>query len=103
MNVDELVKTEHSITEAGLAASSAKVIPAGEVVIATRVGLGKVCRLKRDTAINQDLRGLLPKGDCPLDRKYLFYWYKSISENVVAAGTGATVQGVKLPFLKWLN
>ena len=102
MNVDELVKTEHSITEAGLAASSAKVIPAGEVVIATRVGLGKVCRLKRDTAINQDLRGLLPKGDCPLDRKYLFYWYKSISEKVVAAGTGATVQGVKLPFLKSL-
>lgn len=102
MNVDELARTEHSITESGLEASSAKVIPAGDIVIATRVGLGKVCRLKQDTAINQDLRGLLPKSNRPLDRKYLFYWYKSISEKVVAAGTGATVQGVKLPFIKSL-
>ena len=102
MNVDELIKTEHSITAAGLAASSAKIIPAGNIVIATRVGLGKVCLLKRDTAINQDLRGLLPKGNHPLEQKYLFYWYKSISEKVVAAGTGATVQGVKLPFVKSL-
>ena len=102
MNVDKLVKTERSITEAGLTASSSKVIPAGNIVIATRVGLGKVCRLMQDTAINQDLRGLLPKGNRPLDRKYLFYWYKSISDRVVAAGTGATVQGVKLPFVKSL-
>lgn len=102
MNVDVITTTDHSITEAGLSASSSKVIPAGEVVIASRVGLGKVCILGQDTAINQDLRGLVPRSRKALDRRFLFYWYKSAATLVVDAGTGATVQGVTLPFLKSL-
>jgi type I restriction enzyme S subunit len=102
MNVDVITKTDHSITQAGLAASSSKVIPAGEVVIASRVGLGKVCILGQDTAINQDLRGLVPKKSSEIDRRFLFHWYKSAASKVVEAGTGATVQGVTLPFLKSL-
>lgn len=102
MNVEHLQETEHSITPAGLKGSSSKIIPAGEIVIATRVGLGKVCILGQDTAINQDLRGLVPKSDVEIDRRFLFHWYKSIADKVIEAGTGATVQGVKLPFVKSL-
>ena len=103
MSTSWLSSTEFTITEEGLRNSSSKVIPSGEVVIATRVGLGKVCLLGQDTAINQDLRGLIPKSDIPIDRSFLFYWYRSISSKVVDAGTGATVQGVKLPFVKSLE
>lgn len=102
MNVEMITATDHSITQAGLTASSSKIIPAGEVVIASRVGLGKVCILGQDTAINQDLRGLVPRSRKALDRRFLYYWYKSAASLVVDAGTGATVQGVTLPFLKAL-
>ena len=97
-----LTNTEHSITSKGLANSSSNVIPSGEVIVATRVGLGKVCILRQDTAINQDLRGLVPQRGSELDRRFLFYWFRSKADEVVAAGTGATVQGVKLPFIKSL-
>lgn len=102
MNVEHISKTEHAITPAGLKASSSKLIPAGEVVIATRVGLGKACILGQDTAINQDLRGLVPKSSKQIDRRFLFHWFKSIANQIIEAGTGATVQGVKLPFIKAL-
>ncbi len=42
MNVDELCLTEHKINGLGLKNSSSKVIPKNNVIIASRVGLGKV-------------------------------------------------------------
>ena len=35
--------------------------------------------------------------------RFLFWWLKSIADSIVAEGTGATVQGVKLPFVKSLQ
>jgi type I restriction enzyme S subunit len=102
MNVDLMVSTEHAITPAGLEASSAKIVPAGTVVVAARVGLGKVAVLGQDTALNQDLRGLVIRDDGRVSPQYLYWWYRSVSPRVIEAGTGATVQGVTLPFLKSL-
>ena len=42
------------------------------VIIATRVGLGKSCILKQDTAINQDLRAIIPKDGSKIKILYLF-------------------------------
>ena len=103
MREELLFSTEHCITKEGLNNSSAKVIPSGEVIIATRVGLGKACLLQQDTAINQDLRGIIPKSGIELNRSYLLYWFRSISSKIIGAGTGATVQGVKLPFIQSLE
>jgi type I restriction enzyme S subunit len=66
------------------------------------VGLGKVCLLAQDTAINQDLRGILPIDSSVLLVRFLFWWFKSITDTITAAGKGATVQGVTLPFIKSL-
>ena len=103
MAYDHLLKTDHSITESGLTSSSSKLIPKGEVIIASRVGLGKVCVLGQDTAINQDLRAVIPKNANTVDRQFLFYWFKSIAKIIKDEGTGATVKGVKLPFIKSLQ
>ena len=103
MNVEELTVTEHKITELGLKNSSSKVIPANNVIIASRVGLGKVCILRQDTAINQDLRGVIPKRENEIDKSFLFYWFKGIANKIIGAGRGATVQGVTLPFLNSLS
>jgi type I restriction enzyme S subunit len=103
MHSDILSKTELQITELGLQNSSSKVIPANNIVIASRVGLGKVCLLTQDTAINQDLRGVIPKKPNTIDVRYLFYWFKDIAPTIISAGRGATVHGVTLPFLKSLE
>ncbi len=55
--------------------------------------------MKNDTAINQDLKGIIPKDKNNLSILYLFWWLKSISHLIIAEGTGATVQGVKLTFI----
>jgi type I restriction enzyme S subunit len=62
-----------------------------------------VCLRGQDTAINQDLRGIVPKAPGLLLVRYLFWWLKSVADSIVAEGTGATVQGVKLPFVKSLQ
>lgn len=95
--------TEFKITQEAAKKSSTNIIPKGNIVIATRVGLGKICLLTHDTAINQDLRGVIPKNILNLSVLYLFWWLKSISQIIVKNGTGATVQGVKLPFIKNLD
>lgn len=102
MKTELLETTEYSITEDAVNRSSTNIIPKNNVIIATRVGLGKVCYLINDTAINQDLRGVIPK-DKNLLVPFLFYWFKSIAKQIVDAGTGATVHGVKLPFVKALE
>ena len=94
--------TEHKITKEAVKNSSTNIIPKGNVIIATRVGLGKVCLIENDTAINQDLRGIVPINPQKLSVDFLYHCLKSISHKIVEEGTGATVQGVKLPFIKSL-
>jgi type I restriction enzyme S subunit len=95
-----LVDTEHKINAVAVRESSTNVIPSGNVVLASRVGLGKVMQLRQDTAINQDLRALIPRDVSKIDSNYLYYWTLSIAPEIVLAGKGATVQGVTLPFLE---
>ena len=103
MRQELITDTEFRITKEAIQNSSTNVIPGGNVVIATRVGLGKVCLLGQDTAINQDLRGIVPLDKSTLTVRFLFWWLKSVADVIVAEGTGATVQGVKLPFVKSLQ
>ena len=103
MNEDILYATEHKITQIGLDNSSSNIIPKDNVIIATRVGLGKVCFLLNDTAINQDLKGIIPKNEDEIFNMFLFWWFKNTSEQIVKAGTGATVQGVKISFIQSLQ
>jgi len=103
MRQDVITSTEFRITKDAVKNSATNIIPSGSVVIATRVGLGKVCMLGQDTAINQDLRGVIPRDKGSLAVRYLFWWFKSSADTIVNEGRGATVQGVKLPFVKSLQ
>ena len=103
MRADVITETECKITPEAVKSSATNIIPGGNVVIATRVGLGKVCLLGQDTAVNQDLRGIVPIDLNVLSVRFLYWWLKDIADEIVAEGTGATVQGVKLPFVKSLQ
>lgn len=102
MNTDLIVDTELKITYEAIKESSTSIIPVDAIIIATRVGLGKVCYLQTETAINQDLKGLIP-NKALLIKEYLFYFFKSISDYIIENGSGSTVKGVKLEFINSLN
>ena len=99
MNVETIIDTELLITEKGLKESSSNIVPKDAILIATRVGLGKVCYLDSDIAINQDLKGLLPLDD-GLNIRFLYNYFCNIKDYIISNGTGATVKGVKLDFIK---
>ena len=82
MNVRVIESTEHSITPDAVQQSATNIIPKGEVVISTHVGLGKVCFLGQDTAINQDLKAVIPRKG--LSRRYLYYWFVSKADELIA-------------------
>jgi type I restriction enzyme S subunit len=62
MKTDKIKDTEFKITSKAVLNSSTNIIPKGNVIIATRVGLGKICIIESNIAINQDLKGIIPKG-----------------------------------------
>ncbi len=102
MNCDEIRSTGYYITDRGLNESSSRIIKSGEIIIATRVGLGKVCKLAVDTAINQDIKGIIPKCNSIL-RDFVFYFFKKNAKYIVDNGIGATVKGVKIKFIEGLS
>lgn len=98
----KLSETELRITEDAVKNSATNILPKGMLVISTHVGLGKICELMQDTAINQDLKGISFIGNNII--KYFFaYWYKSIANYIISKGRGATVKGVTLDFMRGLN
>lgn len=98
MNDDFILKTELSITQKGLECSSANLVDDRYVIIATRVGLGKVCLINNPISFNQDLKGILPSDK--LNKIFLFYYFKNIASYLVGMGIGATVKGIKLDVVK---
>ena len=89
---DTLDTTQDFITEEGLQKSSAKLIPAGNIIVCMRMALGKIVINTIDTAINQDLRAVFLR-DCVL-QKYFFYVFKSLEVTIKNKGRGTTVNGI---------
>ena len=103
MNVSVLTHTSEYITPEGLDSSASNWIDAGNVIVATRVGLGKVCANEVGVSINQDLKGLIPKNSGALDTDYLFYNMQSHAPLIISMGTGSTVKGIRTGELAGIN
>lgn len=99
----ELEKTIDCITELGLKNSSATLIPAGTIVVPTRMALGKVAKTSVDMAINQDLKALLIKDESVINKNYLIRFLESQAKNIESQGKGATVKGIRLDVLRALE
>ena len=93
-----LDSTLESITHEGLSASSSSLIPAGHVIMPTRMALGKAAINSIDVAINQDLKALKPK--IQVDARYLLHAILSKAHEIQSLGKGATVQGVTIDRLQ---
>ena len=93
-----LRQTRDFISKEGLENSSANLIPKGTLIISTRMGLGRIAKSELDVVINQDLKALFPKKQ--IDNDFLRWFLLSKAQEIVSAGTGATVSGIRLEYLR---
>ena len=92
--------TQEYITEEGLRESPSTLVPAGMIIIATRMLIGQPVIYNCDVAINQDLKALfLIRG---YDKYYLSYCLKLMSKKLISASSGSTVLGISTSDLKAL-
>ncbi|MDO9633467.1 MAG: restriction endonuclease subunit S, partial [Paludibacter sp.] len=80
-------KTQDYITQKGLDSGS-KLAEIDDVIICTRMGLGKIAIAKVKLAINQDLKAV--KLSSNLDVDYFLYFFSTLK----IIGTGTTVAGI---------
>lgn len=106
VTVKDLIATkidgaQQYINKSGLENSSANMVPAGTVIIATRMALGKAVIASCDVAINQDLKAIT--GSPKIDSVFLHYWLLLQAKVIEKLGTGSTVKGVQLETIKSLR
>jgi len=72
-------------------------VPAGAIVLATRIAPGRAALAKFDLAINQDLKGLVPRDG--VDAAYLLHFIRASALRIARMGAGSTVKGITLESL----
>ena len=100
MNTPRPATTMDHISEHAVATSSTNVVPEDTLVIATRIGLGKVVRPMMPVAINQDLKAIFHND--AVQRDFLERWFQRHARTIQSLGKGTTVKGITLPVLRSL-
>ena len=80
------------ITEDAIKESATNLIPRGNLIVVTRVGLGKLFRNDFDVCISQDSQGLILKDN--VNAHYLVHVLKDKVDNFKNISQGSTIQGV---------
>ena len=92
---------EKNISEKGLRSSATKLVKARSLILATRVGVGKVSINEIDLAINQDLLGI-EIDEYNYSLEFLAYQLRSqkSQDYISSFKRGATIQGVTQDCIK---
>ena len=85
-------KPRKYITEEAIRESATNLIKKGNVIVVTRVGLGKLFRNDFEVCISQDSQGLVLNDSVNAD--YLVYVLKDRVKNFKKVSQGSTIQGV---------
>jgi len=94
-------RAQEKITEKGLTASASHMVPAQSIITSTRMGVGRFFVNKIPVAINQDMKGLVPKVGC--DTIFLCLALSQKKRELEAKATGTTVKGIKQDELLSVN
>ena len=90
------------ITNQAIDKSSTNIIPKNNIIVATRVGLGKLFLNDFDVCINQDLQGLILIKQ-KIIPEYLIYLLKNEVSKFKKQSQGSTIQGVTKKQLRSLK
>ena len=93
-------KADEYITQAGLAGSSAKLLPKGTVLYTIFATLGEVGVLGIDACTNQAIAGLMIKDEKQLNTDYLYYYLKSKKSFVNSVGRGVAQNNINMSILR---
>ena len=88
----ETAKPRRYITQDAIKASATNLIRSGNVIVVTRVGLGKLFKNGFDVCISQDSQRLILKEG--IDANYLVHILKPRVETFQNVSRGSTIQGV---------
>ena len=91
------------ITEEAIKESAAKIVPAGSIMVGTRVGIGKVAINTIPMSTSQDIISLIGiDSDC-WDTEFLCRFIQSKSAFLNTQARGATIKGIKIEVLAGLE
>lgn len=93
--------TQEYITEEGLRESSSTLVPAGTIILATRMLIGQPVIYHCNVAINQDLKALFLSNG--YNKYFLSYVLNDKSKELVSSSSGSTVLGLSVQDLRTLN
>jgi len=88
MDGREIANTPRTITDKGLAESSARLVPPLSVILSTRAPIGHLAINTTPMAFNQGCRGIVPRDG--LDHVFLYYFLLANRELLDSLGTGTT-------------
>ncbi|HEU5068220.1 MAG TPA: restriction endonuclease subunit S [Sphingomicrobium sp.] len=80
--------TERTLTEAGLAACSAEVLPVGSVVLCSRASVGACAIARIPVATNQGFQSLVPLRKH--DTHFLYYLVQAVARRLLRISGGST-------------
>lgn len=101
LNDGVVTESQSKITELGLKKSSAKMIPAGTLLVAMYGSIGKLgitgieCCTNQAIAFAKELRGV--------STKYMFYYMAMMKSKLISMGKGGTQNNISQTILKSLN
>lgn len=91
---DGNIVPRRSVTQLGIHNSTTNAVPSGSVVVATRVGLGKVAVLGCEMCFSQDNQALIPFFPEAVYNRYLFYFLFHEMQSLKHSGRGTTISGI---------
>ncbi|MFP8883269.1 restriction endonuclease subunit S [Streptomyces mangrovi] len=95
--------TEEKITEVALKESSAKVFPAGTILISIFATIGRTATLGVDAATNQAIAGIIPKSSDLLSAQYLRCYLDSVVAQLERQASGVAQLNINSSILKALE
>ena len=87
-----------NLSREGLANCSAKMLPAGTVLLSTRAPIGYVAVAANAIATNQGFRSIIVKPE--YDPNFLYYWLKTNTQELERHATGSTFKELSGSALK---
>jgi len=94
----EISKTKTTLTPLGLKSCSAKLWPAGSVILSTGATIGEVGLAEVPVATKQGIHGIVCKEE--LLSSYLYYKLQTLREFLNANAQGSTIREVRATFLR---
>lgn len=95
--------TEETLTHAGLKSCSAKILPAGTVLISVFATIGRTAILGRPAATNQAIAGVVPNDPDALDPAFLRYFLDSKRQELTRAARGVAQPNINQSILRGLD